>query len=1314
MLERGAGCTLTYSRGLQLPRWLRRISLVGVLITLAALAGAMPAGAQGSPLSVADFDQRGLETVVLASFDAGGDTTLFAAADSRWGAVGTLVEGDVAFDDDTSITRVMLPNSDGSLLRLNDSDGDNDGLVLRDFFGQSGTGADLTVWVQTSSGTVNFAASDTDTVGKNYVNFNVPTSSRAVVSGIDTGDRFLLALTRPAPNTAATGDPTITGTAQVGQTLTAGTSGITDAEGLSNVAYSYQWLADDAEIADATASTYTLTEAEEGKAIEVRVSFNDDEGNDEERTSVAMVAVAAAPAPNTAATGDPTITGTAQVGQTLTVGTSAISDADGLTNVAYSYQWLADDAEITDATASTYALTEAEQGKAIKVRVSFNDDEGNDEERTSAGTAAVEGAPPSAISDDATLSALALSDLSLSPAFAGVPGTYAVDAPVEVTVTTVSSTTTDDWATVTITPSDADGTADNGHQVSLDYGKNTIGVLVTAQDGVSTTTYTVTVDRARRWPAARAREWGDNHGWLVGANYVPRYAINQLEHWQADTFDIEIIEEELGWAADLGMNVMRVYLHDLLYKQDSTGFLDRIEQYLEVADRHDIATILVFFDDVWNPDPQLGTQPGPTPGVHNSGWVQSPGRAILGDLAAHDSLKPYVAGVISHFDVDDRVIAFELYNEPSNSNPASYGTSGQNIELASKSKYSLALLEKAFEWARETNPAQPVFASLWRTGKWKNDSGQFIGWDRLHPIDRFAAQHSDIIGFHSYLDIDLFRTTVEQMTSIFDRPIMATEYMGRPWNTFELMLPVLQEHGVGAINWGLVSGKSQTIYDWGTRRRAQRGSPNPWFHDVLKPNCAPYDPDEVDLIRQLTGTTSENEIPTFGEGAEAFRILAENTGTDQKVGDAVSAQDGDGGMLEYLLEGADADSFSIVGTTGQLGTLEEVDYDYEVMTSYTVKIRVEDGQCGANTIDVTIGLLDAPEPPTLTDAEAAGLTARFDQVPSGHDGSSQFKFRVYFSDEVKLSYSEFSRRLFRTTGGWVLNARRSAPPSNIGWEVEARPNGAGAMVITLPAGRACDTPGAVCAPGGDRLSATITATIPGPAPSVTSPAYLTVAEGTTAVAALTAIDADTPAAGLTWSIPPGGGVDAAKFAITTAGALSFTDSKDFENPDDASGDGIYKVTVRVTDGARSATDVLWVALSDVNEAPTTEAGDDQANVAQGAKVTLSGSGTDPDSGDTLSYWWTQTVGDTVSLSATGTATTTFTAPTGLSSDTTLTFTLRVTDAGSLYAEDSVTVTVTVEGLASPDITSGTSYTVLEGVTSVGRWLRPTRTRMQRT
>ena len=194
-------------------------------------------------------------------------------------------------------------------------------------------------------------------------------------------------------NSPATGAPTISGTAQVGETLTAGTSGVVDADGLANATYSYQWLADDAEIAGATGSTYTLADTDEGKAIKVQVSFTDDEGNEETLTSGATDAVTAAPTPNSPATGALTISGTAQLGETLTANTSGVADADGLSNVQYEYQWLADDADISGATNATYTPVAADEGKAVKVRVSFTDDGGNAESLTSAATDVVEAAP---------------------------------------------------------------------------------------------------------------------------------------------------------------------------------------------------------------------------------------------------------------------------------------------------------------------------------------------------------------------------------------------------------------------------------------------------------------------------------------------------------------------------------------------------------------------------------------------------------------------------------------------------------------------------------------------------------------------------------------------------------------------------------------------------------------------------------------------------------------------------------------------------------------------------------------------------------
>ena len=224
------------------------------------------------------------------------------------------------------------------------------------------------------------------------------------------------------PNSPATGVPTITGVVQVGETLTAETISIADADGLDNAVFSYQWLADDADISGATGKTYALTEADEGKTVKVQVSFTDDAGNEETLTSAATDAVASLP--NNPATGAPSVTGTAQVGETLTADTAGIADDDGLTNVSYSYQWVANDGtadtDITDATGSTYTLAAADEGKTIKVQVSFTDDRGNDESLTSAATSSVAARPNSAATGAPTISGTAHVEETLTAGTSGI------------------------------------------------------------------------------------------------------------------------------------------------------------------------------------------------------------------------------------------------------------------------------------------------------------------------------------------------------------------------------------------------------------------------------------------------------------------------------------------------------------------------------------------------------------------------------------------------------------------------------------------------------------------------------------------------------------------------------------------------------------------------------------------------------------------------------------------------------------------------------------------------------------------------------
>ena len=253
--------------------------------------------------------------------------------------------------------------------------------------------------------TLGSAVTSEDTV---TVSYTVPTDAAAPRIQDDAGnpaasfsDQDVENNTPPPANTPATGAPTISGTVQVGKTLTAETRDIEDDDGLDNAVFTYQWLANGADITGATSSTYTLVDDDAGLTIKVKVSFFDDKNNPETRTSDPTAAVE--PRPNSPATGAPTISGTVRVGETLTADTSGIDDADGLDNVGYSYQWLANGADVAGATSDTYTPVADDVGKAIKVKVSFRDDRNHQESLTSEATAAVTAATDESAVWSATL-----------------------------------------------------------------------------------------------------------------------------------------------------------------------------------------------------------------------------------------------------------------------------------------------------------------------------------------------------------------------------------------------------------------------------------------------------------------------------------------------------------------------------------------------------------------------------------------------------------------------------------------------------------------------------------------------------------------------------------------------------------------------------------------------------------------------------------------------------------------------------------------------------------------------------------------------
>ncbi|HVJ69290.1 MAG TPA: cellulase family glycosylhydrolase [Caulifigura sp.] len=357
-----------------------------------------------------------------------------------------------------------------------------------------------------------------------------------------------------------------------------------------------------------------------------------------------------------------------------------------------------------------------------------------------------------------------------------------------------------------------------------------------------------------RWTTEEAAAWREGAGWLVGANFSPAYAINQLEMWQADTFDLKAIDRELQWAEDLGMNSMRVFLHHLLWEQDSKGLLERMNQFLHTADKHKIRVMFVLFDSVWDPHPQLGKQRPPKQGLHNSGWVQSPGAKDLTNPERHRLLEAYTKGVISHFKDDPRVVVWDLWNEPDNPNDNSYGKNGSKTEPAGKVQITADLLKKTFAWARSVGPSQPLTSGLWIKDRAVNPS-------RMIPIEHIQLEESDIISFHSYGALPEMKLWVAAMKS-YKRPISCTEYMARPMqSTFDPILGYLKDEGIDAYNWGFVQGKTNTIYPWDSWKKAYDQEPPRWFHDIFRTDGTPYDPKEVEYIKKTTKGATKQPLP---------------------------------------------------------------------------------------------------------------------------------------------------------------------------------------------------------------------------------------------------------------------------------------------------------------------------------------------------------------------------------------------------------------------------------------------------------------------
>jgi hypothetical protein len=340
-----------------------------------------------------------------------------------------------------------------------------------------------------------------------------------------------------------------------------------------------------------------------------------------------------------------------------------------------------------------------------------------------------------------------------------------------------------------------------------------------------------------RWSREAINDWYGRQPWRCGFNYLPRTAVNWIEQWQADTFDAGTIEEELGWAQDVGFNTLRTNLHSLVWGDDPAGLRGRVDRFLGIAARHGVRTMLCLFDDCEfsGRDSRLGPQGDPVPGMHNSRACGSPGRRVVRDPAQWPPLERYVSDVVGHFRDDARIVAWDVYNEPGNAHVFSPGRSEPGESLL---PYSLDLARAATAWARAAGPTQPLTVGVWNPVWSEEENAVLLGL-------------SDVISFHNYGDLTFLEAHVAALrrhTLAEGRPLLCTEWLARGLGSRPAThLPYFARERIGCYHWGLVNGRTQTHLPWpGLESLADRG----WHHDLFHPDGRPYDAEEIALFRE--------------------------------------------------------------------------------------------------------------------------------------------------------------------------------------------------------------------------------------------------------------------------------------------------------------------------------------------------------------------------------------------------------------------------------------------------------------------------------
>ena len=1036
------------------------------------------------------------------------------------------------------------------------------------------------------------------------------------------------------PNSAATGAPSIGGAAQVGETLTADTSEIADSDGLTNVTFSYQWLADDAEIAGATGSTYTLVDSDEGKAIKVKVSFTDDRNNEETRTSTAMAAVAARP--NTPATGVPAISGTVQVGQTLTADVSGISDTDGLDNVSYSYQWLADDTDIAGATASTYTLTASEQSKAIKVRVTFTDDRDNAESLTSEATAAVAARPNtpatgvpaisgtvqvgqtltadvSGISDTDGLNNVTFSYQWLrndDAEIAGANGETYTLAPddegktIKVKVSfndeagnpeTLTSAATTAVAARPNSPATGLPTISGTAQVDETLTADTSGIadsdglaaaVFTYQwladdaeiQGATGSTYTLTDDDAGKTIKVTVSFTDDasNEETLTSAatGEVEATLPGAPQHVRVSTHDSGALD--VAWEAPTNDGGSPITGYKVQWKEaaDSWDTAEDVSEATVSGTTHTISeltggaeyTVQVIATNAVGDGLPSGEQTG-TPGETVPPELVDGGLRVDGatlrlsynealDETSIPSTDAFVVKVVGSGD------SFTWRSERARREVESVSVTGSAVELTLATAVAPGN-QVVLSYTPATDEAAPRIRDAA-----ENAAPGFDGTQAINDTEEASPPQLDTatvngatltLTYDEALDGDSVpATTPFEVTVGSDRRGVDEVSVAGSMVTLTLASAVVEEDTVTV-------SYTPPSEDSAARIQDQAGTVAPSFSGQAVVNDTPEAPDQggPDANTPATGQPTISGTAQMGEtltadtsgiddedglenAAFSYQWLADDTDisgatdstytlTDDDVGKTIKVRVSfaDDASNEETLTSAPTEPVTVViwsatltagsgGTysgydlsqgTGSLSddefSLGAIEYSVVLVTEddegmlslvldrpllapftfhvgalrFSSEDATPDEGDGADTYRWDKGTVDWSDGEevelsfTLLDVPLLGV---FASVPETHDGQTVFIFELLFSREPELSFKTLRDHAFTVTGGTVTRTPRLDPPGNLSWKIHVKPNSDGDVTVVLPVTEDCSAQGAICTGSGRPLSNHLEVTVPGP------------------------------------------------------------------------------------------------------------------------------------------------------------------------------------------------------------------------------------------